>query len=278
MIGYKQNAMQIVNAAKSDYLDNIKKVDIDIFNDGVSKNMLTQYTFIPSPSNSGSCPIRKLYSDDHNLLIQFAIDFDPEKDSILSLILDDEIVLNTQVVTIEDETYGFVICTPSEAGQHTLQLIMASKPSKTITYKFHILAKEIEKGSNVDVPQVSYRNALLNVVKLWLLSHRYDRVRHPNWAGFFDDRLQRFPMTDEGAKMVQEQLQAAVIEKIKDVVISEITAEPKLVDRSWDVGLTALDLQTKIITKAKGAVDTTNVMSTDAENVVKFKNISDDFV
>lgn len=264
MIGYKQSALQVIQTKKADYLDKIKKVDIDIFNSGVKKNYLRQYFFKAAPDNKKG-RIQKIFSDKHNLLLHFKI-LRTDSDSVQSLFLDQTHVLTTQHVITKDETYDLVICHLMEPGEHVLDLRTVN--GYVERFVFHMLEQELEKGSVIDIPQIAYRDALLNVVKLWLLSSRWDRVRKPDWAGFFDDRLQRFPMNETGARQLEQELSQTLLDKIKNVVISETTATPKLSDRSWDVGLTALDTQTKIIAKYNADIDTKKSMYLEDENVV----------
>lgn len=106
-----------------------------------------------------------------------------------------------------------------------------------------------------DFVQDSYGTALLNVTKLWLLSSRWDRVRRPDWAGFFDKRLREYKMNDEGAKKVEADLKNAIRNKIPDVVITNVEAVPKLTERGWEVGVDAVDTSTDVtasMTSAEG--------------------------
>lgn len=96
--------------------------------------------------------------------------------------------------------------------------------------------------------QDTYRDALLNVTKLWLLSRAYDRVRKPNWAGFFDGLLREYPMNDEGAKQIIQDLTEELEDKIPDVVITSVTAKPDLVNKGWYIGVKSVDTDTNLTT------------------------------
>lgn len=135
---------------------------------------------------------------------------------------------------------------------------MIGNSNNRAVYLNRFLEKKVEEIKKVDIDIFdedfkvdSYRDSLLNVTKLWLLSGKYDRIRQPDWAGFFDDRLRSYPMNSEGVQKVQEDLLNEIGEKIPDVVITEVIAEPHLEDRGWSISVTAIDSQTKIATNAR---------------------------
>lgn len=111
--------------------------------------------------------------------------------------------------------------------------------------------EQIEKADidifSSDLKRDSYAAALLNTTKLWLLSGPYDRVRKPDWAGFFSKLLREYEMTDEGAAKVEKDLRAAVSGKITDVTIVDVKARPNPAGRSWDVNFSAYDSTTGIM-------------------------------
>lgn len=140
---------------------------------------------------------------------------------------------------------------------HTLIVHLAT--GEDIIYQFYIKETVKERTVGLDIPTLYYRDALLNVTKLWLLSSKWDRIRQPNWAGFFDDRCQRFPMTDEGKERLKTELKQAIEDKIEDVIITDVYAEPNLEDRGWEVGVTSIDAETRImVNDAKAAGATVN--------------------
>ena len=97
-----------------------------------------------------------------------------------------------------------------------------------------------------DFVQDTYDAALLNVTKLWLLSGKWDRIRQPDWAGFFDKRLREYPMNDEGAQQAEKDLRTKIQEKIPDIVVTDVKAVPKLGERGWEVGVDVIDVQTEV--------------------------------
>lgn len=152
---------------------------------------------------------------------------------------------------------------------------MIGSSNNRAVYLNRFLEKKVEEIKKVDIDIFdedfkvdSYRDSLLNVIKLWLLSGKYDRVRQPNWAGFFDDRLRSYQMNSEGVQKVQEDLLNEINEKIPDVAITEVIAEPHLEDRGWSVSVTAIDSQTKIATNARDDKKATISFKIDDENFV----------
>ena len=97
-----------------------------------------------------------------------------------------------------------------------------------------------------DFVQDTYDAALLNVTKLWLLSGKWDRIRNPDWAGFFDKRLREYPMNDEGAQQAEKDLRTKIQEKIPDIAVTDVKAIPKLGERGWEVGVDVIDVQTEV--------------------------------
>lgn len=152
---------------------------------------------------------------------------------------------------------------------------MIGNSNNRAIYLNKFLEKKVEEIKKVDIDIFdedfkidSYRDSLLNVTKLWLLSGKYDRVRQPNWAGFFDDRLRSYQMNSEGIQKVQEDLLNEIDEKIPDIVITEVIAEPHLEDRGWSVSVTAIDSQTKITTNARDDKKATISFKLDDENFI----------
>lgn len=114
--------------------------------------------------------------------------------------------------------------------------------------------------------QDSYVKALMNVTKLWLLSNRWDRVRNPDWAGFFDKRLREYQMSEKGASQVESDLKEAIAKKIPDVMITNVKAKPDLAARGWDVAVDALDTSTGIyaeMTSMNAGQEFVNIMNSD---------------
>lgn len=117
----------------------------------------------------------------------------------------------------------------------------------------NILVKKAERVEKTDTDiftqdmQIdNYSDALMNTVKLWLLSSKWDRIRKPNWAGFFDGRLEKYPMNEEGAQQATEDLIKAFKGKIAGVELTDIHMKPKLVERGWEVAVSAIDTETGI--------------------------------
>lgn len=139
--------------------------------------------------------------------------------------------------------------------------------TKEFFSKFSITKTEQVTGTSMDIPIDSYRDALLNVTKLWLLSSKYDRVRHPNWAGFFDDRLRKYPMTEQGAKNVVKDLSNEISGKISNVIATNITVSPNLVERGWEVEIESLDTTNQVSTLNSSKKEKTVLISLDDDNI-----------
>lgn len=115
-----------------------------------------------------------------------------------------------------------------------------------VTEKVDKIKKEDINIFQDDFVQDTYDAALLNVTKLWLLSGKWDRIRNPDWAGFFDKRLREYPMNDEGAQQAEKDLRTKIQEKIPDIAVTDVKAIPKLGERGWEVGVDVIDVQTEV--------------------------------
>lgn len=276
MLGSRGNVIRINETRLTDYVEKIKKVDIDIFQSGVTDNVLNVYD--TTVQTEGTSPIKLLFADKNKLIVHLRVDV-REGFKIRSFTLNDDTNVVAQKVIDEDDEYYLAIVYMPEAGPEHFRLIIENidnpEDTRSYDYNLYVRAHDVKSGTNTDIPVDSYRDALLNVTKLWLLSSKYDRVRHPDWAGFFDDRLRRYTMNDEGAKQVQVDLTNAILEKVKGVYISNVTAKPLLAERGWDVGVTSADTDTGITTDTQ---DTNKGLqfriSTDDDTAIEVKKVS----
>lgn len=276
MLGSRGNVIRINETRLTDYVEKIKKVDIDIFQSGVTDNVLNVYD--TTVQTEGTSPIKLLFADKNKLIVHLRVDV-REGFKIRSFTLNDDTNVVAQKVIDEDDEYYLAIVYMPEAGPEHFRLVIENidnpEDTRSYDYNLYVRAHDVKSGTNTDIPVDSYRDALLNVTKLWLLSSKYDRVRHPDWAGFFDDRLRRYPMNDEGAKQVQVDLTNAILEKVKGVYISNVTAKPLLAERGWDVGVTSADTDTGITTDTQ---DTNKGLqfriSTDDDTAIEVKKVS----
>lgn len=276
MLGSRGNVIRINETRLTDYVEKIKKVDIDIFQSGVTDNVLNVYD--TTVQTEGTSPIKLLFADKNKLIVHLRVDV-REGFKIQSFTLNDDTNVVAQKVVDDDDEYYLAIVYMPEAGPEHFRLVIENidnpEDTRSYDYNLYVRAHDVKSGTNTDIPVDSYRDALLNVTKLWLLSSKYDRVRHPDWAGFFDDRLRRYPMNDEGAKQVQVDLTNAILEKVKGVYISNVTAKPLLAERGWDVGVTSADTDTGITTDTQ---DTNKGLqfriSTDDDTAIEVKRVS----
>lgn len=273
MLG-NHNNNQILSVFVEKHVDRIKKVDIDIFKSGRDKKTVYKYNAVVSQESIGS-RIKIQFLGENHLIIRFLMKLKDDED-IVNALLDkgedyEKNNLDVQVKTEYGEKYALIGATLNEPGQHTIQITLNN--SQTYSLVFYILARELERGSDIDIPVVSYQDALLNVTKLWLLSRKYDRVRQPNWGGFFDDRLRRYEMSEAGARKVEEDLIYAAKQKLGSSIISEVHAKPLTVERGWDVSVVATDLSTGISTKSIEDKQESHILVKDDDSITSLKSI-----
>lgn len=284
MLGARKTALQVANTAIKNQIEKIKKVDIDIIDSGaIEKN---NYIYEIQQDFQTTTPISILTYDRYNPVIRFKIDLKKINSSnlnctISSMYLDENYQLKPQLI-IEDALkkeghfeVNAYLNEPEGSHQILLNLVVKKdniQSTRDYIFKFKVVKVLTNTETQIDIPQDSYRDALLNVTKLWLMSSKYDRVRKPDWAGFFDDRLRKYPMTSAGAEQVQTDLAKAIKNKIGSVYISDIKATPLLTERGWDVQVESIDTNTQIST-GNTSEDTHIIVSIDNDNVSNVKKI-----
>lgn len=265
MLGTKGVLTQVTSFYK-ERTEELKKVDIDIFKSGRTKNL--QYTYqLKTLISSNVIQISLLNKKMLKTIFKINI---KEGKEIASTIVDSEIKLNT----VKSGDIYETSTTLTSSGRHEVKVTLKSGESYTVP--FYISQIENEAGSKIDIPIDSYKEALMNVVKLWMLSNRYDRVRQPNWAGFFDSHLRSYLMNEEGAAQLEKDLADAIRNKLSDVVLQNVKAKPLLNERGWDIKVDALDTRTQISTNASNSESTNHFLISDNEGTPKVEVINDD--
>lgn len=96
-------------------------------------------------------------------------------------------------------------------------------------------------------PTLTAGAVLINDLKLWLQSSKGDYYRRWDMGGYFDIKMRAFPLSDEGAEDLQEDLQAAVAKQFPSVeVISlNVTALPQR--RAWKIAMVVRDKYTGVM-------------------------------
>lgn len=286
MLGTRKSAIQVTNTAIKNQLEKIKKVDIDIIKSGETEKNNYVYNIQPNPQSA--TPISIMYYDKQNPILRFRIDVEKinlasKYCTIQSAFIDTSYQIHPQLVIDDEETekghFEVNAFLENPVGNHKLEIIVLVdkdniQTKREFTFSFKVAQVLQSKEIQVDIPIDSYRDALLNVTKLWLVSSKYDRVRRPDWAGFFDDRLRKYQMTEEGAQQVQTDLAAAIKNKIASVYISDIKATPLPTERGWDVSVESTDINTQISTATRDSQDTHVIVSIDNDNVENVKEVN----
>lgn len=90
-------------------------------------------------------------------------------------------------------------------------------------------------------PTIRSGAVLVNDLKLWLQSSRGDYYRRWSMGGYFDTNLRRFPLSDEGASDLQEDLQSTIEKQFPTIRIIDINVAPLMQRRGWKVRLVIQD-------------------------------------
>lgn len=271
MLGKNSRAVYL-NEFLQDQVEDIKKVDFDIFDNGATTRTVYEYE-IQELNNSDF----DIIGYDESLMIAFGLRTVTDLSQIHSIVLDERSRVPLEslyqsdkpMVSEDGEEYKpyFFIQQVKEPGSHSITITYTSGAQSTLG--FYIKAIGHEETVGIDLPIISHRDALLNVTKLWLLSSKFDRVRQPDWAGFFDDRLRSYTMDESGARGVEESLKRAIEDKIEDVQITKVVATPKPDQRGWEVAVDSIDTSTLLHTTEATDHKTMFIPIEDSEDFVK---------
>lgn len=92
-----------------------------------------------------------------------------------------------------------------------------------------------------------YQAAIMNAVKLFLLTRKGDRIRNVSYGGFFDKILSNYDMTAEGAQAVEADLKKELINYFgTSLIIEDVQATPDPVKEEWAIGVSVLDPESKM--------------------------------
>lgn len=240
MIGKSRSVR--INDFVEDKVEKLKKVDIDFFSNGdregsAYKYKLSMYRIDPMLS--------LVENDTADLKFKAVL---PDGYTLQDVRLEGTQLSHTMVKTNE---YLIHVNVKVTEGVHNLLILVRNRSGEDEVQAavFYAQVTEETKHLGKHIPVVSYRDSLLNVTKLWLLSRSYDRVRNPSWAGFFDRLLREYPMTEDGARQIESALLTEIGNKIPDVVITEVKAIPDVVNKGWRVSVKSIDTETNISTQ-----------------------------
>jgi hypothetical protein len=104
-----------------------------------------------------------------------------------------------------------------------------------------------EKGRGVTL---NGGDAIINQLKIWLQSGRYDYIRKPDYAGFFDNQLNdRYPFTPESEESIRGDLVSTVELMFPQIEVLACDVTCNFNARKWEVRLAVRDKITGIIGK-----------------------------
>ena len=246
MIG--KNRSIRINDFIENKVESIRKVDIDFFSNGDREGAAYKYKI----DFYKTCAMISLV-ENNTADLRFKVK--PGSLQITDVVLDEGISLGYAQTSSSDWT---IYIPKISGGLHVLLVRLKNKNDEYSieSTTFYVTPIGETKVVGKHIPIVDYRKALLNVTKLWLLSRSYDRIRKPDWAGFFDRLLREYPMNDAGAESIEHRLLEELQEKIPNVVISSVKAVPDLANKGWNVSVKAFDSETNITTEFDDTGDT----------------------
>ena len=151
MLGSRGNVIRINETRLTDYVEKIKKVDIDIFQSGVTDNVLNVYD--TTVQTEGTSPIKLLFADKNKLIVHLRVDV-REGFKIRSFTLNDDTNVVAQKVVDDDDEYYLAIVYMPEAGPEHFRLVIENIDNPEELHFFYIKmlqnGKEISKKFEID--------------------------------------------------------------------------------------------------------------------------------
>lgn len=90
-------------------------------------------------------------------------------------------------------------------------------------------------------------SAILNAYKIWLQSSADDYIRNYNYAGFFDDYLNRYPFDESSIPAIKQELISVTEQKFPKVRILALDVHCDKVHRGWKLRAVVQDTLTGYI-------------------------------
>lgn len=126
-----------------------------------------------------------------------------------------------------------------------------------------------ETGDDEDPKQLTYSKAVMNAYRFWLLSGRWDYVRQPGYAGFFDRWCNEFPMTSDGESQLVQSLTSKTELAFGGMIsLNDVTAKADVISRRWSVSVEPVDVATGLVGKSDKPEEATIVVDTTANKVL----------
>lgn len=88
---------------------------------------------------------------------------------------------------------------------------------------------------------------IVNDLKLWLQSSQGDYYRQWSKGGYFDKKMRAFPLSDQGAKDLKEDLQAVLKKQFPTIEIIDLQVTPATQRRGWKIRMVVRDTYTGVM-------------------------------
>jgi hypothetical protein len=95
-------------------------------------------------------------------------------------------------------------------------------------------------------PTIKDGAVLVNDLKMWLQSSRGDYYRRWTLGGYFDTKARSFPLNDEGAVKLKEDLQLTVEKQFPSVEVINLVVTPIQQRRAWKISMIVRDRYTGV--------------------------------
>lgn len=141
--------------------------------------------------------------------------------------------------------------------------------SNNISEGVFIADLSFETGDDEDPKQLTYSKAVMNAYRFWLLSGKWDYVRQPEYAGFFDRWCNEYPMTSAGEASLVSALISKTSEAFGDMIqLNDVSAKADVVSRRWSVNVEPIDVATGLVGKSDNPDEPTVLIDTTSNKVI----------
>jgi hypothetical protein len=96
-------------------------------------------------------------------------------------------------------------------------------------------------------PTIKAGMVLVNDLKMWLQSSLGDYYRRWSMGGYFDVKARQFPLSDEGAELLQQDLQATIEKQFPTIEVLSISVQALMQRRAWKIAMIVKDKYTGVL-------------------------------
>lgn len=103
-------------------------------------------------------------------------------------------------------------------------------------------------------PTIKAGAVIVNDLKLWLQSSQGDYYRQWARGGYFDRNMRAFPLSDEGADSLKDDLLATLNTEFPTIAIIDLHVTPSTQRRGWKIKMVVQDTYTGVMAPLEAGI------------------------